>query len=269
MNKEDTHLVFDGKNIFISPDLVPIFEFLMDIEKEVESLLGFDKKLRSIRLQYAETIALVQHLAKKLKDNGIDFEFNLTEKPETIADKLKLYLPLRSQMIVLFSNLEVLFCLSIAYQNKTDNDKEIRDAAKDSKVVRKFINSYCLTEKNEWFKKNKGIISGISAKKLRGLRNSLTHFFSVSPSISIVPAVLDEKARKLEKIFKENGFQKPVFISPEDLYEMTKGAGRLAIEEWNDDSRRNQTEFKEGILAIKSVIEKNGAAIIKDSDLRL
>lgn len=266
--KEKTHLIFDGEKVVISSDLVGVFQFLMEIDKEVESFLGFEKKLGSIRKQYLETINLIQFLAKKLQDNNIDFKFDLSEKPETIADKLKLHLPTRSQMIVLFSSLETLFCLNIAYQNKTDNDNSIRKAAMDSKVVKKFLNSYCLTDKNEWYKENKERFH-VSAKQLRDFRNSLIHFFSVSSDISIVPSVLASKARKLEKLLKEKGKKNVAFISPEDLHSLVGKAAMLMVKEWSNDSLHDPIEFKERVLSVESVIKKNGVILVENKQLNL
>jgi len=266
MNKKNTHLIFDGKKIIISPDLGIVFSFLMEIEKEVESLLGIEKKLNSIRKQHQKTLSLVSYLAKKIKENNIEIKFNLSEKPESIATKLELHVPIRSQIIVLFSNLETLFCLNIAYQEQTDDDEKIRKFAMKPKIVKKFLNSYCLTNKNEYYKKYKKRFSKISAKQLRSFRNSLIHFFSLGTEIGIISAALDDKARRLEKILEKNG-KKSIFISPEDLYEIIKKAGKLMLEEWNSDSSSNEQKFKKKIIAVKSVIEKNGAVIVDDEQL--
>ncbi len=72
MNNNSTHLVFDGKKIIISPDLTDIFSFLIEIEKEVECLLEFEKKLKNIRFSYMEILNFAQFLENKLKENNID-----------------------------------------------------------------------------------------------------------------------------------------------------------------------------------------------------
>ena len=267
--QQDTHVVFDGEKILVSSNLIPVFQFLMEIDKEVASLLGFEKKLVSIREQYLETIRLVQFLAKKLQENNIDFwEFTLSEEPETIAEKLKLHLPVRSQMIVLFSNLETLFCLNIAYQNRTDDDDFIRKTAMDYKAVKRFLNTYCLTEKNEWYKENKKRFR-ISAKQLRDFRNALVHFFSVSSNISIVPSILDRKARELEKLLKKDEQYDLAFISPDDLYEIIGKAAMLMIKEWNGDFSLSPNDFKARILSVESVIKKNGVVLVENKQLKL
>ena len=42
MNQVDdtpTHIIFDGRNVQVSSNLVPIFSFLIEIEKEIEFIL--------------------------------------------------------------------------------------------------------------------------------------------------------------------------------------------------------------------------------------
>jgi len=199
MDNESTHFIFDGEKVLISPDLHPVLIFLQGIEKEIESLLGFDQKLGSIRKQYLETIEFVQFLSKKLKDNSIDFKYTLSEHPETIAQKLKNDPPTRAEMIVLFANLETLLCLNIAYENKTSNKKEIIRKAMDPDTVRTFLDRFFLTSENVWGKKNHERLDKISSDDLRKLRNALTHFFSTDKGIAIAHSALDEKSRKLEK----------------------------------------------------------------------
>lgn len=266
---KSTHVIFDGKKIIVSPDMVIVFEFLMEIEKEVESLLGFEKKLDSIKKQYLELLNLTVFLAKELKDNNINSDFTFSENPSAIADKLKLHLPVRSQIIVLFANLEVLFCLNISYQKETDDDKKIINFAMTDKIVKEFLNNYFLVDRNKYYKQNEERFSKISAQQIRWLRNSLTHFFSVSSNISITPSVLNDKARKLEKIFKEQKQNDSIFISPEDLYELIKEATILMIKEWNNDFVNDQQAFKKKILLVQSIVKKNAAAIIPSKNLNL
>ena len=90
MENKSTHFIFDREKIVISPDLYSIVSFLGEIEKEIESFLGFNERLKSIRKQYVETLRLVKVLSKKLKENSIDFSFTFSEEPSTIVNKLTL-----------------------------------------------------------------------------------------------------------------------------------------------------------------------------------
>lgn len=269
MQNQNTHFIFDGNKVVISPDLREVIVFLQEIEKEINDFLTFDKKIESIRKQYLETIKLVEVLVGKLKENSIDFKFTFSEHPASIADKLKIDRPIRSEMIVLFANLEVLFCLNIAYENKTSDEKEIIKKAMNQDNIKKFISEFCLKSENEWCKNNQGRLKHISADDLRKLRNSLTHFFSVSQGLGVSYPMLDEKSRRLEKA---TNF-KAKFISPEDLLEIIKGAAKLMIIKWstdcNDCLAKNSDEFKDKILAVKSIVEKSGAIVIKNNQITI
>lgn len=269
MESKSTHIIFDGTKIVISPDLHPIIIFLQGIEEEIEILLGFYKKLESIREQSAETFELIDFLAKKLKENSIDFNFNLSEKPETLIDKLTINRPIRSEVIALFAHLETLFCLNIAYKNKTSDQAEIIKKAMDQNNVKLFLTEFCLNKENEWGNKHPERFKRITADELRRLRNSLTHFFSVSRGLSLSYALLDEKSRRLEKATN----YKAKFISPEDLYEIIKGAAKLMIIEWSKDCTENlsgsSNDFKARILCVKNVVEASGAIIIKNAQINI
>ncbi|OGF22469.1 hypothetical protein A2Y83_00110 [Candidatus Falkowbacteria bacterium RBG_13_39_14] len=109
----------------------------------------------------------------------------------------------------------------------------------------------------------------ITSDDLRRLRNSLTHFFSVSQGLGISYPLLDEKSRRLEKATKF----KAKFISPEDLLEILKGAAKLIIIKWSTDCNdcliKKSDEFKEKILAVKSIVEKSGAIVVKNEQINI
>jgi len=265
MQNQSTHFIFNGSEVNISPDLREIVNFLQEIEKEIKDFLGFDKKLESIRKQHTETLKFVEVLNTKLKENSINFSFTFSELPTTIAEKLKIDRPIRSEMIALFANLETLFCLNIAYDNKIVNEKEIIEKAMDQDNVKNFITDFCFNPKNEWCLHNQERLKHITPDDLRKLRNSLTHFFSVPQKLGISYAISDKASRKLEKT---TNF-KVKFISPEDLYEIIKGVTKLMIVKWSQDCTDclaiNSNDFKERILAVKSIVEKSGAIIVQGS----
>lgn len=269
MENKSTHFIFDGNRIEISHDLLLTVNFLQEIEKEIETFLGFDKKLESIRKQHLETIKLIEVLANKLKDNSIDSQFNLSEKPETMAEKLKIDHPVRSKIIILFANLETLMRLNFAYDNKINDGEKIRKQTLDQKVWESFYSNFCLNINNQWGQKNQKRLKNITVQELRYLRNSLTHFFSLDKGLQIADAFLDEKSRKLEQA---TNF-KVKFISPEDLYEIIKGAAKLMIEKWSNDCieclKINSGDFKERILSVNTLIENSGAVIVKNEQINI
>lgn len=269
MKEESTHFIFDGQKVLISPDITPVVHFLMDIEKEVQSILGFNKKLDDIRKSYLEMLEFVSFLSGKLKENNLDFKFTFREHPEKIAEKLEFYFPLRSQMIVLFASLEVLFTLHLAYENKTKDKEELLKLATTDNI-KKFLNDFLLTDNNDFYKTNKERLSKVDSTKLRDLRNSLTHFFSVSAGgLSLSPSLLEEKSRKFEKILKQNKKGNIVFISENDLFELIKYANLIRFKKWSDDFAENKAEFKEKMKFVIDLVKDKGAVILENKNLKI
>ncbi|NUJ98237.1 hypothetical protein HGA92_05670 [Candidatus Gracilibacteria bacterium] len=269
IKEESTHILFDGEKIIISPNLGKIFDFLMNIEREIESFIDFEKQLQKIKESYTETLGFTAFLAKKIEDNNIDFNYIISENPENIASKFDFHLPIRSQFIVLFASLETLFCLYITYIEKIDNEEDIRKKTMDKKETIKFLNKFILSNENEYFNVNKKIFSKISAKQIREIRNSLTHFYSVKGGINIIHNELNEKARKLEGKLKEKGNNNVIFISPNDLFLLIRGASKILIKSWSDDYLSDPIEFSEKITFVKSIVDKNSAVLIKNKDLNI
>ena len=271
MNKiienKSTHILFNGEKIVISPDLWLIFDFLKKIEKEVESFLNFSKRLGSIRKQYLETSQCVQMMSKKLKENSIDFNFTFSESPVTIIDKLKVDHTVRSKCIVLFANLETLFCLNVAYENKISDQKAIINEAMKPEAIKAFLENFCLNKKNVWRKKSQKRLENITVNDLRKLRNALTHFFSVDGNLQIINVMSGIKSKKLKQAINF----KAIFISPEDLYEIIKGTFMLMMKKWTDDYfdsiKNGSNEFKERILSVNNIVKNYGAIIAKNSQI--
>ena len=168
---------------------------------------------------------------------------------------------IRSKFIVLFANLETLLRLNFAYENKIDDGEKIRKLTLDQKVWESFYNNFCLSINNQWIHKNRLRLKNITAQDLRYLRNSLTHFFSLDVGLQIADATFDQKSRKLEQDFKVQ------FISPEDLYDIIKGAAMLMMKKWSDEYLScleiNSSEFKERIIAVNTLVKNSGAIAVQ------
>ena len=269
MEINSTHFVFDGDKIIIFPDLREVILFVQEIEKEIVGLLVFDTKLESIKKQYLEMMELVQALLGKLKENSIDFKITFSEHPSTLAERFKMNQTVRSQMIALFAYLETLLRLNIAYENKISDGDLIRELKLDAKNWESFYDSFCLNENNQWCHKNKERLKHITAHDLRFLRNSLTHFFSVEDGVQIADASLGKKARKLEQA---SNFQAK-FLSPEDLFEIIRGAGILMIIKWSNDCQEclktGSNEFKERILSANTLVKNSGAVLVSNEQINI
>ncbi len=258
-SNKNTHLFFDDSNIVISPDISPIFHFLIEIDKEVGSLLGFQNQLKNIQEQVLEFSNFITFLAEKLKKEKIDYNYQLSEHPQTIADKLKFHLPVRSQMIVLFAFLETLRHLWIIYEQEISEEVELKKKSSNADIE-SFFKKFCVCNKNEWVKNNSKKSGKIGFKNLRKLRNSLTHFFSPS-ALGITP-LFEKETKEIDN--KTN--HKVQFISPSDLYGIIRGANRLILEKWNEDSLNDPQGFKRKIMLVQSVIKKNGAVILSKNN---
>lgn len=268
--EESTHILFDGKNIVISPDIMPVFSFLMEIEKEIESFLGFNKKLDGIKESHLEMINFVGFLSNKLKENNIDFKYDFKEHPSKIAEKLNFHFPIRSQVIVLFANLDVLFNLHTAYKNETSDSNELRQLTMDDKNAKKFLNDFIFNGENQYYENNKARFSKIDSGKLRGLRNSLVHFFSIGHSgLSLTPNLLSDKSRKFENILKQNKHGNIIFISPEDIYGLIKDATILRMKKWSEDFQDNPKHFKQKMKFVIDLVNMEGAVIVQNRRLNI
>lgn len=261
----------DKNKIYVSKEILPVFKFLEEIEKEIESILFFDRKMESIRKYYREMIELVRALSLKIPKSKNNFKFNLSEKPETIVEKFKIDYPTRSKVIALFAYLETLMRLNFAYDNKISDEVKIRELSLEQKTWKSFYKDFCLSTENEWVNDNKERAKDITAVDLRYLRNSLTHFFSLDKKLQIIDDILSCKARKLEGM---EGLKKLKvrFISPEDLYEMIKGAGRLMLIKWSNDCNSdlmNDFEFNEKISSVINLVECSGAILMKEECINI
>lgn len=263
MDEEKTHLIFDNKKIIISPSLWPVFDFLQKIDKEVESMLGFELKLEKIRIQYLEMLDLVGVMSKTIQDNKLDFEFTFSENPEKITENLSHYYITRAEMIVLFANLDTLLCLYTAYEFNINNENEIRTKIMDSKYVKSFLNEFILNTSNLYYKKNETRFKKINAKQIRDLRNKLTHFFSVQ-GLNLIPNKLEKEARVLEQKIGHS----ISFISPFDFYKLIKNASLLLVVRWSNDFNDKRNKFDSSIDHVKKIVESDAPRMVELKDLK-
>jgi hypothetical protein len=260
--EKESSIIFSEKGIGISDDLIPIFSFLIEIEKEIKSILDFNKKLDGIKQHYLEMVDFVLVLSNVIKDNNLDFKFTFNQSPENIAEKLNFHIPTRSQTIILFASLEVLYFLHIAYTKEISDDDALRSVAMaDKKFLKRFINEFLLSNNNNYYKLNRSRMSKLNSSKLRDLRNSLTHFFSVSKGISIAPSELDKEARNLEKEAKNKKIGEFIIISPDELFNLIKEANLFLLKKWSNDCTQNNTDFKRKISFVSEIVKRNAPVV--------
>lgn len=257
-NKRPSIMMNGGKDkLFIHPDFVSIFQFLMNMEAEIETILGYQKRLLAIK----DFVRTLLGVASHMKPND-DFDKHNLSFPEPMEDFLKRLecpRPVHCEFIILFSRLETLRCLWTAYDKKTNDPKVLRDASDEA--IDDFIKKFCLCKKNEWYSKNSKRSGKLSVQNLRTLRNSLVHFFSVG-KIGLVPFYDDEYKDLMDKT--NNKVQ---ILSPDDFDQMLRSAARLLLIYWDDGAKKSEKngddDFYERMVCVKNLVEKNGSKIIR------
>lgn len=265
-----THFYFKDNNAYVSKDLKQTITFLMGIENEIKTVLGFKDKIKELYNHYRDLLSCTAEMAKLLKENNIKFEYKLKDKPEAIIEKTRLEIPIRSQLIILFASLEVLYFFDLAYKNETADDNTLRTLAMDNKNLKKFLNSFLLNEQNEFYKKEIKRFSKIHSRMLRELRNSLTHFFSINGGdLFIVQDHDSEKVTKLEALFKKNKMGEIISMSPGDLEALVEGAHKVIFKIWDEDFRMDPQKFQRKIQFVIELVKLKGAYMVKEGDINL
>lgn len=260
---ESTHIIFDNKKIFISTDLVDTFLFLTEITKEIEILIWYYDKVEQIRGKFKSIINDFSEIAKILQDNNIDFKYTLTKDDMTIVDDLNeiknSQIP-RSQIICLFVLMETIFCLVTVYNYELSDEREIMEKGNDN--IKKLINKYILTKKNTFYNKNISRFKIITADQIKLLRNTLTHFYSVSGWIGIIPKWAHEQAMKIEEDLRKKK-ENYIFFSPEDFYELLKSAMVLILLDRNEQSTRTPDDFKRKMDYVMQLVNNKAAKLLQ------
>lgn len=259
--EESTHVYFDGNAMYISPDLVGFLKFLQGMEEEVNGLLGHEEQLIKIKEEYKKILQLIKELSQNVKTNDPNARFKSSFDLSILKNLQHTYIP-RSEMIVLFANLETLLQLFVIYEHETDDEKTLIKLVHNEAL--NFIKKFILTEKNSYYKENLSDLGRIQPSNLRELRNFLTHFFSVR-GLVLIPHQLRGKARELEKALE----YKVQFISPQDLYGLIKSAGVLLLSTWSSDLFNRPDKFKRAIVFVKAIIEAEAPIVVSEKKLKL
>jgi predicted nucleotidyltransferase component of viral defense system len=120
-------------------------------------------------------------LAKDIEKEKKEFHFKSTKDTMTIVDDFGIEQIVRSQMICLFSYMETIFCLLTVYDFELTDERKIMEISNNN--INKYIDKCILTKDNEFYNKNIDRLKKITAGNFKILRNSLTHFYSVSENI--------------------------------------------------------------------------------------
>lgn len=259
-----THIIYDGEEIVISQDLWEIFDFLWNIDKELKSLMEIEQRLKSLKSKYLDIFENLVLFVEKAKEAKIDLNYELSKDTFDVKDEIQNIDLYRSQMITLFSYMETLFSLVTVYDQEISSKKEVIGKTKNNSES--LINQFILNEENVFYKRNKERFSKITAGNLKDLRNMLTHFFSVSPSIGIIaqeafqnilPQVIE-----IENLLHSRGHIDYVYISPNNFYELLQDAFKLVMIKRNNDTVNSSIDFKRKINLVLEIVMGHGAKVV-------
>jgi len=261
---ESTHFVFDGQSMQISPNIRKIFDFLMEIEKESDAIFGVEKQLAELRDYYRDLLECTSELSRVLKENNIDnWSYDFKKDPRNFTDALEYHLPVRTQMIQLFTQLEVMYFLYLSYSEEIDSEDKLREVAMKEENRKAFLRQFILNDTNSYYKTNIERFKKLDAGKIVRLRNALVHFFSLSSdAIGIHPDRFGEDARKFERHAAEQNHGQLVLMSPLDLSELIKGAYMILFQIWTEDTLHENEKFKRKIKHVHNVVSEFGAVIV-------
>lgn len=262
--EESTHVYINWNSLVISPNISSIFDFLIKIDSEILSVLEFNKKLENIRKDASEILKLTSHLAKIVQDSNLDLDYQIDKNLLKIWEKFDFNIPTRAEFIILFSYLEVLFSIYISFEKEIDNKDMIRKEVMNQEETRKFISKFILNKNNNYFNENSKKLWWISSKKLRDLRNSLTHFYSLWDSwIILVNDNSDKENQKITTNFINAWLENTYLLSSFDLYKLLSWVLWILIQNMNNLYFEDKILFKRKINFVKNIIDTHWAVIVK------
>jgi hypothetical protein len=210
-------------------------------------------------------LELTAKLSKLIHDNNIDgWSHDFKKDPRNFTEILEYHVPIRTQMIHLFTQLEVMYFLYIAYTEEVDSETELRNIAMKNEKLRKvFLRKFLLSEDNTYYKLHKERLSKLDSGKIIRLRNTLVHFFSLSSdSIGIHPDAFSSDARKIEHYAATKKLGAFVMLSPSDLHELIKSAYLMLVKHWSNETLLDNSTFKRKIGFVSNVVSEFGAVTV-------
>lgn len=263
ISEESTHLFFQGDAIHISPNLSPIAKFISNIEKEIDELFSINKRLEDILKQYRELLECTKIVTEKLENNKHVIDFSFSEPPQTILEKTTWQRPLRAEMITVFAYMETLMCFYLAYTYEISDEEGLRKKMQKTDSVKEFINSFIISNDNQWCQLHPRRAKRFTWKELRNIRNSLTHFFSVAKDGLSAATIYDNTVKEAEQKTKS----KVKFITPDDLRIMVRSAALLLFKTWDKDYRdslqRGDKNFENKIKFVKTIVDRDASLIFR------
>lgn len=247
------------EKIYISKDLIPLFNFIMVMQNELDVLIKLQDRLDEIKQIYITSLELNKFLASKLenpdeilswfekwwilcsahKNNFINKFFHITIS--------------RPEFLTLFSYLDVIISLYVSYTYQTRDDKFIIEKSKDEK--RKFIAKYLLDKKNNlYFSKNSKRLWNISPKDIISCRNSLVHFYS--PKDIAIKDNRHDFDHETLKLIKSNNLK---VLDSNDLLNLIESWFLYFIKELSEDKDKDFEKFNSKLKFVLDIIDNESA----------
>lgn len=251
------------EKIYISKDLIPLFDFIKVMQNELDVLIKLQDRLDEIKQVYITSLELNAFLCSKI-DNA-DTILAGFEKWRTLSkninnkefiDKFFHITISRPEFLTLFSYLDVIISLYVSYNNQTRDDKFIIEKSKDEK--RKFIAKYLLNKKNNfYFAKNSKRLWNISPKDIINCRNSLVHFYSPKDI-----AIKDNRHNFDHETLKSVKSNNLKVLDSNDLLNLIESWFLHFIKELSEDKDKDFEKFNSKLKFVLDIIDNESAKIV-------
>lgn len=263
-------MTMKNSKLIISENMLPVINFIEEIDKEIEDLFYFSDNQSILLDGYKQLIAFSKFSYEELKKRQI----STNKYPLDLVNKVAKVLvqheqPVRCQMIAIFAYMEALFVIHLAYAKNVSSLISIKKEASDDRNKKRYINLYLLSDENDYYKQHKKL-KRLDSTKLIYLRNILTHFFSVTDQHIVINS---ESTKTIEdKFYSELKKQKMggiVNVSPKELLLLVREAGLLMVEKWSEDSKDDNIKFNRNINFVQKVVHQHAAIIISQKELSM
>lgn len=233
----------------------------MGIEREIKTILDFEKKLWSAK-DIAKALAdiaheLIQNYPEdQLPEIRLEKGYIIEDTTFWLEDSL-----VRSKMILIFCYMEVLFSINIAYEECISDLETITTKLKQNFNAQ--VQYFLLSRKNALYQKNSKRFWQINPKSLKDLRNNLIHFFSVNNDFSIWGEPQEDT--EIETLLRQHN---PRFLTTnwEEFFLWVSEGMKILIKKFIQDCSENPVNFAKKIEYVKEMVEKYWAkAVIKNN----
>lgn len=259
------HVVLQWERLIISPDLQTVFLFLNHIEEEIISQLHIKRQLREMNEKFWTIMRDFVALMKLLEENKIEYTVKSNEKTLSILEDFKTNHNVRIIIIAMFSYLDTIFHLIISYKHQITDETKLMQQTRWQRE--NLAEKYLLSKQNKFYYEQNSRLKDLNGKKIKSIRNFLTHFFSLPEGIILLENWANENRDEIERLLGEQKMHS-IWFTPEEWFNWIWGAVKIVLEEWTKDSLDNKILFKSKMSAVKAVINKHASVLMNTSQKR-